>query len=116
MRITSTLLLTAALAIGAALPAAAGTWDAVYGATIVSTYADGHVVKVYVNADHTYSIALPDGKTLKGTWADGSGGSCFTLDSGGAPVCFALKDYHVGDTFTGTDATGSFTGVITAGR
>ena len=117
MRIVRTLFVSAALVAGAAMPALAGdTWGGVYDATIVSTYTDGHVVKVYVNADHTYSIGLPDGKTLKGTWADGADGSCFTLDTGGKPVCFPLKDYKVGDTFNGSDATGSFTGVIVAGR
>lgn len=122
MRIAHTLLLSAALAAGAAVPALAGdTWGATYNATIVSTYADGRIVKVYVNADHSYSIALPDGKTLKGTWADGADGSCFTLTDpppapGAKPSCFPIKDYKVGDTFSGEDATGKFTGAIVAGR
>jgi hypothetical protein len=110
------LLLAAALLCAAAVPALADTWTAVYGNTITSTYSDGRVVKVYVNADHSYSVVLPDGKTLNGTWADAGGQSCFTLSSGGTPSCFPIKEYKVGDTFSGTDSTGSFTGVISAGR
>ena len=103
----------------AALPAQAGTWTGAYGNTIVSTYQDGRVVKVYVQPDHTYSIALPGGKTLKGTWADANGESCFTLSNpapGAKPTCFPEKAYKVGDTFSGKDASGSFTGKIVAGR
>jgi hypothetical protein len=97
-------------------PALADTWTGVYGNTITSTYADGRVVKVYVEADHTYSILLPNGQTLKGNWADTDGKSCFTLSSGGTPSCFPIKDYKVGDSFGGSDPSGSYTGVITGGR
>lgn len=123
MRIATKVLLAAAALYGAALgPALAGdTWEGAYGGTIVSTYASGSVVKVYVNADHTYSITLPNGSTLKGTWADGDGGSCFTTTDpppapGAKPTCFPIKEYKIGDTFTGEDTTGKFTGVIVAGR
>jgi len=122
MKLITTFISAAALCAAFAAPAFAGdTWGAVYGGTIVSTYADGSVVKVYVNADHSYSIGLPDGKTLKGIWADGADGSCFTLTDpppapGAKPVCFPLKEYKIGDTFNGEDATGKFTGVIVAGR
>ncbi len=105
----------------AALPALASTWSGVANATIVSTYTDGRVVKVYTNPDHTYSILLPDGKTLKGTWADADGQSCFhQTDPAPAantkPACFPVKEYKVGDTFSGQDASGKFTAVIKAGR
>lgn len=107
--------------LAAAAPAAADTWSGAYDGTIVSTYADGRVVKVYVNPDHSYSILLPDGKTLKGTWADADGKSCFTATDpppapDAKPTCFPIKEYKVGDTFAGEDATGKFTGVIKAGR
>ncbi len=100
---------------------AADTWSGAYGNTITSTYADGRVVKVYVEPDHTYSILLPNGQKLKGTWADAAEGSCFTLTDpppapGAKPSCFPIRDYNVGDTFSGEDATGKYTGVITAGR
>lgn len=115
----TTIMIAAALC--AATPALADTWTGAYGGTIVSTYADGRVVKVYVNPDHTYSIGLPNGKTLKGSWADANGQSCFTLTDpppapGSAPSCFPIKEYKVGDSFSGDDATGHFTGVIKAGR
>lgn len=101
----------------AATPALADTWSGVYGNTIDATYTDGRTAKVYVEADHTYSIKLPDGTVLKGTWADSGGQSCFTLTGPDPkPVCFPLKEYKVGDTFSGTDSTGSFTSVIHAGR
>lgn len=117
----STVLAVVALPLLAAPPAFADTWTGVYGNTITSTYADGRVVKVYVEPEHIYSIVLPDGKTLKGTWANTGGQSCFTLTDppptpGAKPSCFPLRDYKVGDTFTGEDATGKYTGVISAGR
>ena len=119
--------LTTAFCVGAlacasfASSAFADTWSGAYGNTIVSTYSDGRVVKVYVEPDHSYSITLPNGATLKGTWADGQEGSCFTVTDpapapNSKPTCFPLKDYRVGDTFEGSDSSGSFKGVVQAGR
>ena len=77
---------------------------------------------MFVNADHSYSIKTTEGKMiLSGTWADGADGSCFTQtdpapSADAKPLCFPLKDYKVGDSFTGSDPSGSFTGVVTAGR
>ena len=108
--------------IAATTSASAGTWDGAYNGTVVSTYADGRVVKVYVNADHTYSLLLPDGKTMiKGTWADADGQSCFTATdppppAGAKPVCFPIREHNVGDTYGGEDASGKFTAVVQAGR
>ena len=123
MRVKNTFPTAAVLAIAAiaAQPALADTWTGAYGGTIESTYADGRVVKVYVNEDHSYSIALPNGATVKGNWADANGQSCFhPTDPPPAPdakpVCFPLKEYNVGDTFSGEDASGKFTGIIKAGR
>jgi len=101
--------------------ASADTWSGAYGNTILSTYSDGRLVKVYVDADHTYSIVTANGTVIKGTWADGSGGSCFTTTSpppapDAKPICFPIKDYKLGDSFGGADASGSFTGVIQPGR
>ena len=106
---------------GIASSAFADTWSGAYGNTIVSTYSDGRVVKVYVEPDHSYSLTLPNGDRLNGTWADGSDGSCFTVTNpppapGAKPTCFPLKDYKVGDTFEGADSSGSFKGVVQAGR
>ncbi len=123
MKLATSLISAAALCGAlAAVPAfAADTWGGVYDGTIVATYASGGVVKVYVNADHSYSITTPDGKTLKGVWADSADGSCFTLTDppeapGAKPVCLPLKDYKIGDSFAGEDASGKFNAVIVAGR
>jgi hypothetical protein len=108
-----------AAAIAASHQAAAETWSGAYGATIMSTYTDGRTAKVYVEPDHTYSVVLPNGTILKGTWADSDGQSCFTLDEsapGAKPTCFPAKEYKVGDSFNGEDSSGKFTGVIQAGR
>ena len=113
-------ILVAALVVG--VPAIADTWSGVYDNTIVSTYDDGHVVDVYVEADHTYTIVpRSGGETISGTWSDKSGESCFTITdpaqyAGGDPLCFALKDYKIGDTFEGKDSTGHFTALIVKGR
>lgn len=102
-------------------PAAADTWSAAYTGTVVATYADGHSVKVFTNADHTFKIQPASGDPLTGTWADGGTQTCFTITApaaaaGGAPTCVADKAYQVGDSFDGKDATGAFHAVITAGR
>lgn len=99
----------------------ADTWSGAYGNTIVSTYDNGTVVKVYVEPNHTYTIKLPSGQTLSGTWADGGGQSCFTVTNpppkpGATPTCFALREYKVGDSFSGQDSNGGFHGVINPGR
>lgn len=121
MKFTTAFCVGAIVCAGLASSALADTWTGAYGNTIVSTYSDGRVVKVYVEADHSYAITLPDGSKLTGTWADGADGSCFTVTNppqpaGAKPTCFALKEYKVGDTFEGSDSTGSFKGVVQAGR
>lgn len=109
------------LAAAAAGPAAAETWSNAYANTIVATYADGRVVKVLVEPDHTYTIATADGQTIKGTWADAASLSCFTITApasyvGSPPTCFPAKDYKIGDGFDGKDSSGTFHGVVAAGR
>ena len=115
----------AAMALGAfaiSVPAFAGTWSGAYDNTIVSTYDDGHVVDVYVEPDHSYTIVpRAGGDTIYGTWADKGNQSCFTITTpakyaGGEPLCFALKDYQVGDMFDGADSTGHFKAEIVKGR
>lgn len=115
------LLLGAVMACGAQPALAGDTWSGAYGNTITSTYSDGRVVKVYVEPDHTYSILLPNGAKLKGAWADGGGQSCFTVTDpppapDAKPSCFPLKEYKLGDSFSGADPSGTYVGVITAGR
>jgi hypothetical protein len=115
----------AAIALGAfsaGAPAFAGTWTGAYDNTIVSTYDDGHVVDVFVEPDHSYTIVpRSGGDEITGTWADKGNQSCFTITApakyaGGEPLCFGLKDYEVGDTFDGTDSTGHFKAEIVKGR
>ena len=107
----------AAIALGAfaiSVPAIADTWTGAYDNTIVSTYDDGHVVDVYVEPDHSYTIVPRNGgDEITGVWADSGNKSCFTIKApakyvGSEPLCFALKDYQVGDMFDGTDSTGHF--------
>jgi hypothetical protein len=102
-------------------PAAADTWSAAYTGTIVATYADGHSVKVFTNADHTFKIQPATGDPLTGTWKDDGAQSCFTITApaaaaGGPPVCMPAKEYKVGDSFDGKDSVGAFHAVINAGR
>jgi len=114
MKTTATVLACAAIAFS--LPAAADTWSGAYSATIQSTYSDGRSAKVFVEADHSYSVLLPNGTKLAGTWADANGQSCFTLNGTTTPTCFPAKDYKVGDHFAGEDGSGKFTAVIVEGR
>jgi len=122
MRIKTYLAAIALGAFAANVPAFADTWSGAYDNTIVSTYDDGHVVDVYVEADHTYTIVpRGGGDTISGVWADRGSKSCFTIkepakDAGGDPLCFAVRDYQVGDTFEGTDSTGHFKALIVKGR
>jgi len=124
MRVVNALSVLAILSgVGLATGSAwADTWAGAYKGTIVSTYTDGRVVKVYVEPDHTYSIDPGNGGTkVKGTWSDADGQSCFTATDpppapDAKPICFPLKEYKVGDTFDGEDASGKFTGEIKAGR
>ncbi len=103
------------------MPASADTWSAAYSGSIAAAYTDGRTAKVLVNADHSYSVVLPNGTVLKGTWADADGKSCFTLTDppaapGSKPTCFEAKEYKVGDSFDGEDSSGKFKGVVQAGR
>ena len=105
----------------AATPAAADTWSAAYGGTVVATYADGHAVKVFIEPDHTFTIRPASGDPLQGTWKEDAGQACFTITApaaaaGGAPTCIPARAYKVGDGFDGKDATGAFHAVINAGR
>jgi hypothetical protein len=125
MSAKSALLFAAAMAAsGLAGSAYADTWSNAYGGTVESTYTDGRMVKVYINADHTYLIKKPDGTmVVKGTWADAdaSGQTCFMATDpppppNAKPICFAAKDHQIGDSWPGEDPSGKFTSVLKAGR
>jgi hypothetical protein len=83
-----------------------------YGNTVVTTMPDGSVIKTKVNKDGTYSSALPNGTTAKGTWAwKDATTACFTQTepappAGSAPACFPIDAHKVGDTWTGKGADG----------
>jgi hypothetical protein len=121
VRVSLGVVVAAGLALGVSA-AYADTWSGVYGNTIVSTYDNGDVVHVYVEPDHSYTITDADGNQVaSGTWKDGADGSCFTVtdpppSDSAEPLCFEVKDYQVGDTFEGSDATGHFTATIVKGR
>lgn len=82
-----------------------------FGNTVVITSTSG-VTKAMVNKDNTYSTVLPDGKTVKGTWAAAGDQTCYTqADPAPAadakPFCTPNEARNVGDTWEskGPDGT-----------
>jgi hypothetical protein len=88
--------LAIAIAVSLAAPAAWATPSGLFGNTLQITMPDGSVKKYYVNADGTYSVTLPDGSTVTGTWAETDGQMCFT-PQGGSALCGPLITQNVGD-------------------
>lgn len=83
-----------------------------FGNTVVITDANGGVTKAKINKDNTYSTTLPDGKTVKGTWAAAGDKTCYTQTdpapaAGMAPFCPPNEDRKVGDTWEAKAADGS---------
>ena len=101
----------------AALPALAASMEPRFGNTMLGTRPDGTVMKLYYNADHTFSGEItPPGSPVsfeaKGTWNLKGDQLCVLSDLGpgsGTPPesCATLKGDHVGDkwqtTVQGTD-------------
>jgi hypothetical protein len=110
----------AALAAGAVLMAGAAfadTMSASFGNTMTTTGADGVTVRWMFNADNTYTMALPDGTSLAGTWARNGAELCVTPNGGGDVVCApVVEGKAVGDTWTVQTAAGPVTVALTAGR
>lgn len=83
-----------------------------YGNTVVQTLPDGSVVKTKINKDGTYTSALPNGSTAKGTWAwKDATTACFTQTepapaAGAGAACFPIDARKVGDSWTGKGADG----------
>ena len=82
-----------------------------FGNTVVITSAAG-VTKAMVNADHSYSTVMPDGSTLKGTWAENGDNTCYTqTDPAPAadykPFCAPNVARAVGDTWDAKGPDGS---------
>ena len=98
-----------ALTAGVAL---ADNFEGYYGNTVVTTTADGAVIKTKINKDGTYASTLPNGTTAKGTWAwKDATTACFTQTepapaAGSGPACFPIAPHKVGDSWTGKAADG----------
>jgi hypothetical protein len=95
----------------------ADTISASFGNTLTTTGADGVTVRWMFNADQSYTMALPDGATVSGTWARNGGDLCVTPNGGGEAVCAPIVEGKaVGDTWTVETATGPVTVALIAGR
>lgn len=119
------LLAAAALVALASVAQAADPFASMYGNTVTITGADGTKVTSFVNQDMTWEQHMPDGMTVKGTyaWKDAST-ACFT-QTDPAPkspdqetVCLPNQTAHnVGDSWSVPGRDGKpVTVVITAGR
>jgi hypothetical protein len=104
------------MAAGPAL--AADPMAAAYGNTVLITYGDGTVVKLYIDEGGSYTGDSPAGQSA-GTWAIKGGDTCFTQSSPEAvpESCSPTVSKNVGDTWTGTGQGGApVTITIVAGR
>ena len=116
-------LAAAVCAVSFAAAAQAGPMDGAFGNTVVLDYGNNMVAKMHANADGSYSVLQPDGKTSKGTWTATGGQTCFSQTdpappAGAAPSCSASVDGKVaGDSWTGAGAGGAAVKIsIVAGR
>ncbi|MDQ0462917.1 hypothetical protein QO010_000665 [Caulobacter ginsengisoli] len=101
---------------------AADAMASAYGNTVSVTYPDGTTVKLFIEADGTYtSTGGPSGDTM-GAWAIKGGQTCFTQTSpeppaGTSPSCSPTVTKNVGDTWTAPGQGGATATItITAGR
>ncbi|HEY4343465.1 MAG TPA: hypothetical protein VGN05_03900 [Parvibaculum sp.] len=83
-----------------------------FGNTVVITSAKGDVTKAKINKDNTYATVLPDGKTVKGTWAAVGDTTCYTQTEPAPaatmkPFCTPNEDRKVGDTWEAKAPDGS---------
>lgn len=91
-----------------------------YGNTVVCTYPDGAVTKVYLQQGGTYTV-VRGGQTIQGTWKDDGTNVCYVEANSGTtgakPVCVPNTAWKVGDTWQVTDPVGkTCTAVLTAGQ
>lgn len=111
----------AALALGAMAMAGAAyaqpMMQAAFGNTIVVTEADGTAVRYHFNADNTFVLNLPDGRTVPGSYTVADGQICLTPTGGERACTEYVGDKNVGDTWTqrATDG-GTVTITLQAGR
>lgn|SRR5690349_19320775 len=116
MRLLATLALGAAMLAGPAL--AADAMASAYGNTVLITYGDGTVVKLFIDEGGSYTGESPMGQSA-GTWEISGGQTCFTQTSpqAGEPSCSKTVNKNVGDTWSATGQGGApVTVTITAGR
>jgi hypothetical protein len=106
-----------AAAVGGALPAFAANMEARFGNTMLGMRPDGTILKLYYNADHSFSGEItpagsPTSFEAKGTWKLKGDKLCVTPEGGpggakGKESCALLKGDKVGDkwetTVQGTD-------------
>lgn len=93
--------LVAALSFGAALPALAASMEPRFGNTMLGVRPDGTVLKLYYDADHTFSGEIipagsPTTYEAKGTWTL-KGEQLCVVPENGPESCAVLKGDHVGD-------------------
>jgi hypothetical protein len=77
-----------------------------FGNTTIATEASGQTVKLYYNADHTFTTKS-GAQTASGTWKLDGGTVCLTYSSATAlplgmtnPTCVPVTAHAVGDTWT----------------
>ena len=85
--------------------------ESLFGNTVVITSSAG-VTKAMVNADNTYETVLPDGSTVKGTWAIDGANTCYTQTepapaADAKPFCSPSEARAVGDAWDATGPDGS---------
>jgi hypothetical protein len=100
-------------------PALADPMASTYGNTVVVTYPGDAKVKIYVNADGTYTGTGPDGSASSGTWKIDGAQTCFTQSApaAGPPSCSPTVEKKVGDTWTATGQGGAAVSItIVSGR
>lgn len=116
MRLFASVAIAAAMMAGPAL--ADDPMASTYGNTVVIVYGDGTTVKLFVNADGTYTGSSPMGESA-GSWTASGGQTCFTQTAPQAapPSCSPTVSKNVGDSWTGTGQGGApVTISIQAGR
>jgi len=97
--------LALALAAFAAGPASADM-SGLVGNTVIVSYPDGTVTKVWPTADGAFTISR-DGGIFHGTWADDGQQVCYTeSDPAVAKVCSPSPTRKVGDSWSVTDING----------
>jgi hypothetical protein len=95
----------------------ADTMQNAAGNTIVVTMSDGGVARYFMNADSTYSAAMPDGSVVRGAWRVSGAEVCLTPAGGQEGCAPHVPGKNVGDTWTQTAPDGSaITMSIEAGR